>query len=187
MVNQFSPDQATDKSLYFRDCETLKNQRISDKNNYLSWAKSKHQLITQGIRFIKNRNNLLPGTSRELIADSAASLHNSKYIQEENYTNPLLSKYSQVTNNFNSQQLDYLVFEVADTGLGISLEEIETLFNPFVQTDVGRESTEGTGLGLAISREYVKLLGGDIRVSSLPNQGSILVLILNIVLQLLVK
>jgi CHASE2 domain-containing sensor protein/CheY-like chemotaxis protein/nitrogen-specific signal transduction histidine kinase len=67
----------------------------------------------------------------------------------------------------------HLIFEVIDTGIGISSEEIDTLFNPFVQTQSGRQSMEGTGLGLAISREFVKLLGGDIKVSSIFGQGSI--------------
>ena len=66
-----------------------------------------------------------------------------------------------------------LKFEVEDTGQGISAEEISTLFDPFVQTQTGRQSMEGTGLGLPISRQYVRLMGGDITVWSTPNKGSI--------------
>ncbi|MBF2063211.1 MAG: CHASE2 domain-containing protein [Calothrix sp. C42_A2020_038] len=65
-----------------------------------------------------------------------------------------------------------LVFEVVDTGFGISPQDLEQIFNPFVQTQLGLQSMEGTGLGLAISREYVKLMGGEITVSSVINQGS---------------
>ena len=77
--------------------------------------------------------------------------------------------------NINDLDAEYshLIFEVIDTGIGIASEEIDTLFNPFVQTQSGRQSMEGTGLGLAISREFVKLLGGDIKVSSILGQGSI--------------
>jgi CheY-like chemotaxis protein len=66
-----------------------------------------------------------------------------------------------------------LHFEVEDTGVGIAPHELETLFDPFVQTASGQIAQEGTGLGLAISQEYVKLLGGEIDVSSRPGVGSL--------------
>ncbi|HXT16364.1 MAG TPA: PAS domain S-box protein [Gemmatimonadaceae bacterium] len=62
---------------------------------------------------------------------------------------------------------------VRDTGIGISNEQIETIFEPFVQ--VGRTltaSAEGTGLGLAISRDLARAMGGDIVVTSTPDVGS---------------
>ncbi|MBE9117952.1 PAS domain S-box protein [Lusitaniella coriacea LEGE 07157] len=65
-----------------------------------------------------------------------------------------------------------LQFEVEDTGIGIAPEEIATLFDPFVQTASGRKTRQGTGLGLAISREFVRLMGGDISVTSKLGQGS---------------
>ena len=66
-----------------------------------------------------------------------------------------------------------LVFEVEDTGPGIAPEEMDNLFQAFVQTEAGRRTLEGTGLGLPISRQFVKLMGGDITVSSAVGQGSI--------------
>ncbi len=64
-------------------------------------------------------------------------------------------------------------FEVADTGHGIDADELEQLFEPFVQTESGRLSKEGTGLGLAISRNFVRMMGGDIRVRSQVGRGSV--------------
>ncbi|MEQ9232682.1 PAS domain S-box protein [Coleofasciculus sp. E2-BRE-01] len=66
-----------------------------------------------------------------------------------------------------------LRFEIEDTGPGIASEEIESLFEAFVQTEAGRKSLEGTGLGLPISQQFVRLMGGEIHVSSRLNQGSI--------------
>jgi PAS domain S-box-containing protein len=66
-----------------------------------------------------------------------------------------------------------LWFNVEDTGPGIAPEEIDILFQPFVQTKTGQKSIEGTGLGLPISRAFVRLMGGDISVSSTLGQGSI--------------
>ncbi|MFB2918745.1 response regulator [Aerosakkonema funiforme] len=65
-----------------------------------------------------------------------------------------------------------LLFAVADTGPGIAPDEIEKLFDAFVQTETGRKSAEGTGLGLTITRKYVQLMGGDITVESILRQGS---------------
>ena len=66
-----------------------------------------------------------------------------------------------------------LVFTVEDTGKGIAAAEIDSLFEPFAQTEAGREAKEGTGLGLAISRKFVQLLGGDIQVRSIENVCSV--------------
>ncbi|BAZ43829.1 ammonium transporter [Chondrocystis sp. NIES-4102] len=66
-----------------------------------------------------------------------------------------------------------LVFVVEDTGKGIAETELESLFEPFVQTKSGREAKEGTGLGLSITRKFVQLMGGDIQVQSVENKGSI--------------
>ncbi|MEA5485523.1 MULTISPECIES: PAS domain-containing hybrid sensor histidine kinase/response regulator [Pseudanabaena] len=65
-----------------------------------------------------------------------------------------------------------LCFEVEDTGAGISEAEISTLFQPFVQTHSGRRSQEGTGLGLSISYNYVKIMGGQMSVTSKVGEGS---------------
>ncbi|OCQ89366.1 PAS domain S-box protein [Nostoc sp. MBR 210] len=65
-----------------------------------------------------------------------------------------------------------LIFEVQDTGVGISPQEIDLLFKAFEQTEIGRKSQQGTGLGLAISRKYVQLMGGDITVISQEGVGT---------------
>jgi hypothetical protein len=63
--------------------------------------------------------------------------------------------------------------EVEDTGPGISADEQGKLFRHFEQTKTGQEAGTGTGLGLAISREFVRLMGGDITVSSQVGKGSV--------------
>ncbi len=65
-----------------------------------------------------------------------------------------------------------LIVEVADSGPGIAPEELDTLFDAFVQTQSGRQTHTGTGLGLAISQRFAQLMGGGIEVESAVDRGS---------------
>jgi PAS domain S-box-containing protein len=73
-----------------------------------------------------------------------------------------------------------LRFEIEDTGSGIAPEELDSLFEAFVQTETGRKSLEGTGLGLPISQQFVQLMGGEIQVNSRLNQGTIFTFDINV-------
>ncbi|MBP0021849.1 MAG: response regulator [Cyanobacteria bacterium SBLK] len=68
--------------------------------------------------------------------------------------------------------IHHLKFEVRDTGPGIGSEELDVLFKPFVQTETGRSSREGTGLGLPIGRQFLQLMGGDLKVESQVGRGT---------------
>ncbi|MFL5581452.1 MAG: GAF domain-containing protein, partial [Gemmatimonadaceae bacterium] len=62
---------------------------------------------------------------------------------------------------------------VSDTGVGIPAEQLETIFEPFVQVDRSyTRNAGGTGLGLAISRDLARGMGGDLRARSEPGKGS---------------
>ena len=70
-------------------------------------------------------------------------------------------------------QTPRLEFEVIDTGIGMTAEQIDGLFRRFGQVDTSPSRRyEGTGLGLAISQRLARMLGGDITVTSVPGQGS---------------
>jgi CheY-like chemotaxis protein/signal transduction histidine kinase len=73
----------------------------------------------------------------------------------------------------------WLRFSVIDTGVGVSPEQHESIFDAFQQGD-GTPSRRfgGTGLGLSISRDLARLLGGEIDIASLPGQGSTFTLVL---------
>ena len=66
------------------------------------------------------------------------------------------------------------MFRVRDTGIGMSAEQIEEVFEAFVQGANSRSRDQtGTGLGLTISREFCRLMGGDITVASELGQGTV--------------
>ncbi len=65
-----------------------------------------------------------------------------------------------------------LHISVADTGPGIAPEQMAGLFQPFSQAEAAQRQEEGTGLGLYISATYVRLMGGEITVSSILGEGA---------------
>jgi signal transduction histidine kinase/CheY-like chemotaxis protein len=124
---------------------------------------------------------LLTGNSLELIFDAALDLP------------PLFTdegKLSQILRNLISNALkftrrghvritahlegdDVIAFQVEDTGIGISAEDREKIFEEFVQVESDLQAkVKGTGLGLPLSRRLAELLGGDISVESEVGLGS---------------
>jgi PAS domain S-box-containing protein len=67
----------------------------------------------------------------------------------------------------------WIDFQVQDTGIGMTPEQIGRLFEPFMQADASTtRKYGGTGLGLAISRRFCEMMGGAIAVSSEPDKGT---------------
>lgn len=70
------------------------------------------------------------------------------------------------------KQIAWLRFEVEDTGIGMTEDELKNVFEPFAQAGHISYKEQGTGLGLAISRNLVRLMGGELSAVSQPGIGS---------------
>ncbi len=71
-----------------------------------------------------------------------------------------------------NNETSHLLIEVEDCGSGIAPEDQQRIFEPFVQlSDHG--AGKGTGLGLTITRQFVQMMGGNIRLQSTPGKGSL--------------
>ncbi len=70
-----------------------------------------------------------------------------------------------------------IIFQVKDTGIGMTPEQMKEVFNDYSQADLTTQlQYGGTGLGLAITKRLSQLLGGDVSVESTPKQGSVFTL-----------
>jgi predicted ATPase/signal transduction histidine kinase/CheY-like chemotaxis protein/tRNA A-37 threonylcarbamoyl transferase component Bud32 len=78
----------------------------------------------------------------------------------------------QVTLRISAMSDGIFKFEVADTGVGMTEEELQKIFKPFEQVGDTQKRAEGTGLGLAISRQLLELMGSEIKVKSELGKGS---------------
>ena len=69
---------------------------------------------------------------------------------------------------------DWIELAVADTGIGMTPEQLAKLFQDFTQADsLTARRYGGTGLGLAITRKLTRMMGGDVTVQSDPGKGSV--------------
>ena len=136
----------------FRDITDMMRDRVEKK----------------GLRLVVNRNPDFPhfantdaGKLRQIIINLVANA--IKFTTD-----------GQITIDLDARLVEdgyLLTIDIEDTGIGISKDKLDLIFQPFVQAKSQRMA-EGTGLGLAISRQYVEILGGVITVDSELNRGS---------------
>lgn len=96
-----------------------------------------------------------------------------KYITSNAVKYTSEGKVSVITNTMNGMA----EIRIADTGIGISKEHLELIFEPFRQVSEGsNRNFEGTGIGLTITKKLVELLKGTIKIESNPGTGTTVIL-----------
>jgi signal transduction histidine kinase/CheY-like chemotaxis protein len=124
----------------------------------------------------KNHNTL-----KVNLADNLTTMHADLIKVRQTLFN-LLSNASKFTENglitlninrFTLKERDWISFQVRDTGIGMTPEQIGKLFKAFTQADASTtRKYGGTGLGLAITKKFCEMMGGDITVESEPDRGT---------------
>ncbi len=86
----------------------------------------------------------------------------------------LQKRESQDKNNpVNHHASDWIIVCISDTGIGMNMKQSKSVFQPFIQADIGTtKKYGGTGLGLTICKSFCEMMGGNITVESKQGEGS---------------
>lgn len=142
---------------FFTELETEFHMRVDKYINQVSFShpSQEHMVVTDPIRLHQIIMALLENAS--------------KYTEKGK-----IECNSRLTEHEGRSQL---VVEVKDTGVGITSEKQQQIFNLFEQENGNEDRTyQGAGLGLAIARQLSNLMGGDISLQSSPGEGSVFTL-----------
>ena len=86
--------------------------------------------------------------------------------------------YGRIDIDFKDEK-DYIKFIIKDTGIGISKDNLQNIFNPFFREDISRsKDINGNGLGLSLVKNILEKINGNILIESEKNLGTEVLLIL---------
>jgi len=142
------------------------NQLIEDSLSFLS-----HQPLFKKIKIEKRLNPQLPVITADL--NQLRQVLTNIFINAAQAM-PEGGRLTVITSKVKFE--DRVQVDISDTGIGISPEDQQKIFDPFFST----KKTQGTGLGLSISLSYIKAHGGEIQVQSQPGTGTTFSVILPI-------
>jgi len=143
-----------------KDITDMVHIRAKNKNLWFTW-----EYEPKLIHYIRTDVSKLRQILINLLGNAI------KYTHEGGLSLRVYSKEMATTSENQSQHRVYV--EVEDSGAGIGAEEVDKIFDAFVQVSSSKGISEGTGLGLAITRRYIQMMGGDIRVMSELGKGSL--------------
>ena len=133
-----------------------------------------HQLMINQINLRKNFDNSIPrimGNPSQLQQVFTNIIINAMHASEPGSEIAVATRFSPPLGEFHGA----VEISISDRGQGISEENIKKIFEPFFTT---KEVGKGTGLGLSVSYGIIKEHGGEIKVNSTPNKGTIFTIII---------
>jgi len=130
------------------------------------------RIVSKGLNF---EMSLSPDLPRIICSDSAKlrQILTNLIANAAKYTDQGWVALRAEVVEFESPERARLRFEVEDSGIGISPEDQEIIFDSFTQVGDQPATEAGTGLGLAICQQYIGIMGGEIDVTSTPGEGSV--------------
>ncbi|MDM8562094.1 ATP-binding protein [Candidatus Marithioploca araucensis] len=123
------------------------------------------------VKIVRNQVSSRNSVSSKSLVRNQVSSRNS-VSSSNRVSSKVLRNQVSSRNSVSSKNGVSLSFRIEDTGVGISPENLETIFKPFEQVGEQERQAKGTGLGLAISKNLVELMGGQLCVSSQINVGT---------------
>ena len=135
-------------------------------------------LLSNAVKFtdagsVTFKVEVVHGSSDSLSQEASYMVHSNEQ-DAPNVTSNALSTMNNEPSTMNHEPLTItkIRFQIEDTGIGISPEQLATIFLPFEQVGDTSRHAEGTGLGLAITQKILEHMGSQIVVESTPNVGS---------------
>ncbi len=157
---------------HYSEIETIQNNLdyvVSDMNYIVetSYREYRHIATSKGLTYTLTLDERCPTANiDENLFHTAINniIHNAiKYTEKGNVAVSIIT----------IPEKKHIHIKVKDTGIGIHKDNLEKIFDPFVQESFGlSRKYEGTGIGLSLSKKYIEVLGGRISIQSIPEQGS---------------
>jgi len=127
------------------------------------WLQAQHKGLEINLNIEKSAQGLYNGVPDRLRQVLTNLVGNALKFTEQGH----------VTIDIKSNQPGYLSFSISDTGIGMTAEQLDSIFDAFAQADESMSRRfGGTGLGTTISKQLVELMGGTISAYSEPEKGS---------------
>ncbi|MBP0028265.1 response regulator [Roseofilum sp. Guam] len=169
-ILELSRIEAGKSEIYEVNIDLYKFLKSIDKMLSLK-ARSKHlNLIFAPLDNVDQFLKTDEGKLRQILINL---IDNSIKFTEQGWIKVEVDQYCPDEDPESEQENRCLMFKIQDTGIGISPDDLENLFDVFFQVNQSIKLNQGTGLGLPITREFIKLMGGDIWVSSALGEGTV--------------